>query len=167
MELERRRSREFQDGAREREKEYQKLKVRSLENLNIYVDVVQAQFDKLKRKALFAPAVGNENNPALMTNIVSNPVLEDQRSRPKAPPTVPNTRDISLVEINRVSSINASLKRSAKPIVFNYSLKEHLSSLAQTAGVFRATSQVRAIGRILANLDPDIVNLLAPLLPPF
>jgi len=78
----------------------------------------QAQFDKLKRRALFAPAVGNENNPASMTNVVSNPVFEDQRSRPKAPPSVPNTRDVSLVEINRVSSINASLKRFAKPIAF-------------------------------------------------
>jgi len=61
----------------------------------------QAQFDKLKRKALFAPAAGNENNPA-MTNVVSNPV-EDQRPRPKAPSSVPNARDVSLVETNRVS----------------------------------------------------------------
>lgn len=34
LELERRRAREFQDAAREREKEYQKLKVRSFEDLN-------------------------------------------------------------------------------------------------------------------------------------
>lgn len=71
----------------------------------------QAQFDKLKRKALFAPTAGNENNHGLMANVLSNPLLEDQRPRPRVPAgnsSVPHTRDVPLapgMDVNRVSHV--------------------------------------------------------------
>uniref|UniRef100_A0A8H8CKS0 Uncharacterized protein n=1 Tax=Psilocybe cubensis TaxID=181762 RepID=A0A8H8CKS0_PSICU len=63
LELERRKVRELQDAARERDKEYAKLK---------------AQLDKFKRKTLLGPASGNENaTPA------PNSFFDDQRTKPR------------------------------------------------------------------------------------
>ena len=75
--------------------------------------LLQAQFDKLKRKALFAPAMGNENIPGLVANVLSNSVHEDQRPRAKVHPvnsSVPVTRDTPTaggMEANRVGETNA------------------------------------------------------------
>ncbi|CAA7260231.1 unnamed protein product [Cyclocybe aegerita] len=68
VELERKKVRELQEAARERDKEYQKLKI---------------QFDKLKRKALFG-STGNENNPNAAGMPNHNQFIDDQCPRPRA-----------------------------------------------------------------------------------
>ena len=66
LELERRKVRELQDGSRERDKEYAKLKVSRttlVEDIlsSLHELFMKAHFDKLKRKALFGPGNGNDN----------------------------------------------------------------------------------------------------------
>ena len=73
LELERRRTRELQEASRERDKEYQKLKVCVLSYLPIpscsHIIFRQAQHDQIKRKALFAPNVHRqESNLSLGVN---------------------------------------------------------------------------------------------------
>jgi len=88
LELERRKTREIQEAARERDKEYQKLKVCRIPLVTEYTPLyiyrrLQIQFDKLKRKTLFGPAAGNENNPIAPgnLNIAQNQFLDDQRQK--------------------------------------------------------------------------------------
>jgi hypothetical protein len=63
LDLERRKNRDLQETSRERDKEYQKLKVRGFP-VRVHPAVTrgivlpQAQYDKLKRRALLAPTVG-------------------------------------------------------------------------------------------------------------
>ncbi|KAJ7490158.1 hypothetical protein B0H11DRAFT_2229084 [Mycena galericulata] len=64
LDLERRKVRDLQDAARESDKEYQKLEVRSpeVDYLFFTVAVLQTQYDKIKRKALLAPASGTSGD---------------------------------------------------------------------------------------------------------
>jgi hypothetical protein len=75
-----------------------------------WLNLIQIQFDKLKRKTLFAPTMGNENSGIPM-NVPQNPFLEDQRSKARIPlgnPPAPSSKDINSViggmEASRVSS---------------------------------------------------------------
>ncbi|KAJ6510069.1 hypothetical protein C8R47DRAFT_964275 [Mycena vitilis] len=75
LELERRKIRDLQDAARERDKEYQKLKVR-LHSFEKCTQSMQAQHDKIKRKALLpgpaaaAPAEDQRNKLRAFSNAV-------------------------------------------------------------------------------------------------
>jgi hypothetical protein len=61
LELERRKVRELQDLARERDKEYQKLKVRPLFRLiRLITGVLQNHFEKIKRKTLISSTLPAE-----------------------------------------------------------------------------------------------------------
>ncbi|KAF5321352.1 hypothetical protein D9619_001014 [Psilocybe cf. subviscida] len=75
LELERRKVRELQDGSRERDKEYAKLKL---------------HFDKLKRKTLFGPgAGGNDANGTGASGMPQPPIpfLDDQRAKQRQHPS--------------------------------------------------------------------------------
>ncbi|CAK5262950.1 unnamed protein product [Mycena citricolor] len=65
LELERRKVRDLQEAARERDKEYQKLKVLvAVESKSNSANTgMQAQHDKIKRKALLAPGAGPQMSP--------------------------------------------------------------------------------------------------------
>ncbi|KAF8165040.1 hypothetical protein B0H34DRAFT_220653 [Crassisporium funariophilum] len=68
LELERRKVRELQEGSRERDKEYQKLKI---------------QFDKIKRKALFGPPTAGLDDGHPQIQFPQNQFVDDQRSKPR------------------------------------------------------------------------------------
>lgn len=86
MELERRKNRDLQDATRERDKEYQKLKVNSIYEVTGVTDVVpkpllQVQYDKIKRKALLAPNVGGQDGNRLFGAPLNNHQNNDQQAR--------------------------------------------------------------------------------------
>jgi E3 ubiquitin-protein ligase CCNP1IP1 len=78
MELERRKVHELQDSSREREKEYQKLKVaKTLPRGLIYSQLHQAQYDKAKRKSLLAPSTAPPGQSGGGVNMFDRPPQDD------------------------------------------------------------------------------------------
>lgn len=96
LEIERRKNRELQDAARDRDKEYQKLKV---------------AHDKFKRKALFHSGPTASDNPNVPINNHGNieQVTINRLNRPHAHKPIDLGNVLGGMEANRVRQINENL----------------------------------------------------------